>query len=54
MNKAETDGGATPLYIACYEGNVEIIKLLLAQSGIEVNKAAGFTCSPRFMVQPLT
>lgn len=39
VNKARTEDGATPLYIACYHGHVEAIKLLLAHDGLEVNKA---------------
>ena len=39
MNQTTTDIGATPLYIACENGHVEIIKPLLAHAGIDANKA---------------
>ena len=39
MNKARTDGGSTPLYIACYQGHIEAVKALLACDEIDVNKA---------------
>ena len=31
--------GATPLYIACCNGNVEVVKLLLADEWVDVNQA---------------
>jgi ankyrin repeat protein len=31
--------GATPLYIACARGHVEVVKLLLAHPDVAVNKA---------------
>jgi hypothetical protein len=32
-------GGATPLYIACQQGHVEVVKLLLAHPDVLVNQA---------------
>jgi len=45
VNKANTKG-ATPLYIASYNGHTEFVERLLARGGIDVNKATttdGFT-----------
>ena len=39
INKAETDNGATQLYIAWYEGHNEIVNALLSQEESRVNKA---------------
>ena len=47
MNQARTDGGVTPLYMACEEGQGEVVKLLLAQDGIDGNKAGTrLECNP--------
>jgi hypothetical protein len=32
-------GGRTPLYIACYNDHKEVVKLLLAHPGVDINKA---------------
>ena len=39
INKAKTDNGLTPLYIACFEGHTDIVKALLNQESIYINKA---------------
>ena len=39
VNKPLALNGVTPLYIACARGQVEVIALLLAWEGIDVNKA---------------
>jgi hypothetical protein len=31
--------GQTPLWVACYEGRMEVVKLLLAHPGVDINKA---------------
>jgi len=41
--------GNTPLYISCYKGNVDIVKLLLSDSRIQVNKGGAYLsnyCTP--------
>ena len=37
VNVAKPNDGATPLYIACYGGHIEVVRLLLAQDGIDVS-----------------
>jgi ankyrin repeat protein len=32
-------GGRTPLYMACYKGRMEVVKLLLARPNVDINKA---------------
>ena len=34
-----TDDGLTPLYIACYKGQKDIVNVLLSQESIDINKA---------------
>jgi hypothetical protein len=31
--------GWTPLYMACFNGHMEVVKLLLAHPGVDINKA---------------
>ncbi|KAA0145804.1 hypothetical protein FNF29_08383 [Cafeteria roenbergensis] len=38
VNKARTDDGATPLFIACQEGHDAVVRLLV-EAGADVNKA---------------
>jgi ankyrin repeat protein len=33
-------GGGTPLFMACLKGHMEVVKLLLAHPGVDINKAA--------------
>ena len=37
--RQELDDGVTVLYMACQDGHVAVVKLLLAHDGIDVNKA---------------
>jgi GNAT superfamily N-acetyltransferase len=39
INKATTNIGATPLFIACQQGHINIVKILLSVQSIDVNKA---------------
>ena len=32
-------GGRTPLYMACYKGRMEVVKLLLARPNVDINTA---------------
>ena len=50
MNKATTDDGVTPLYIACLGGHIEVVGMLLTCDGIDVNKAkTDIGATPLFM-----
>ena len=49
MNKATTDDGATPLYIACQNGHTSIVEALLGRDA-DVNKATTDTgATPLYM-----
>jgi hypothetical protein len=39
VNKAMTNDGTTPLFMAFQKGHTEVVGLLLACDGIDVNKA---------------
>jgi ankyrin repeat protein len=50
VNKATTDDGVTPLYMACLGGHIEVVGMLLTCDGIDVNKAkTDIGATPLFM-----
>mgnify|MGYP002385230172 CR=1 FL=1 len=46
INKANQNDGSTPLYIACEYGHIEIVKLLLNDNRVDINKATNGGHSP--------
>ena len=40
------DVGATPLYIACIKKQVEVVKLLFAHDGVDVNRTTAEGATP--------
>ena len=40
------NAGATPLLIACREGNVEVVRYLVIECKVDVNKATYFGVTP--------
>ena len=44
MNQADNDG-STPLWIASYKGHLEIVKVLISESGL-VNQGDNFSNIP--------
>ena len=52
MNLARTDTGATPLHIAARYGHLDVVQLLLAAAGVNVNKARHDGATALYMAGP--
>ena len=50
VNRACTDDGATPLYVACQNGHVEVVECLVQVGGLDVNQArTDYGATPLFV-----